>query len=81
LEKKVNLLHDYINQLKQAADAVPGTVKSKSYHLPSDMVCEEEWSGFDNVYQIHSPKVFMDSAIRDVCLKLFGGFVHSRLHR
>jgi hypothetical protein len=34
--------------------------------MPSDTVSPDEWSEFDNVYQVHCPKVFLNNAIRDV---------------
>jgi hypothetical protein len=40
--------------------------KEQTYYMPSDTVSADEWSCFDNVYQVHCPKIFMNNAIRDV---------------
>jgi hypothetical protein len=40
--------------------------KEQTYYMPSDTVSADEWSEFDNVYQVHSPRIFMNNAIRDV---------------
>jgi hypothetical protein len=66
--KMVALLEDYIAHLREADTASNnGDVQgSHSYHMPSDEVSPHEWAEFDNVYHIHCPKIFMDSAIRDV---------------
>jgi hypothetical protein len=48
--------------------------KQQTYYMPSDSVSADEWSEFDNVYQVHCPRIFMNNAIRDVgshlCLDL-----------
>ena len=33
----------------------------------SHVVSPEEWLEFENVYQIHCLKIYMDNAVRDVC--------------
>src|ERR1700729_1452059 len=40
--------------------------KQQTYYMPSDSVSADEWSEFDNVYQVHCPRIFMNNAIRDV---------------
>ena len=35
--------------------------------MPTNIVSSDEWAEFDNVYKIHCPIVFMDSAVRNVC--------------
>lgn len=65
MEKMVVLLTDYVTLLKQT-EAGSQPTKSHSYHIPADTLSEAEWAEFDNVYQIHCPKIFLDSAIRDV---------------
>ena len=65
----VSLLEDYIAVLKEVEirpDA-PHETAAHRYHIPSDIVSSEDWAEFDNVYQIHCPSIFMDSAVRDVC--------------
>lgn len=63
------LLEDYINYSEKvgAASGSADTSNDQNYYMPSDAVSAEEWAQFDNVYQIHCPKVFMTIAIRDVC--------------
>jgi hypothetical protein len=64
LEKKISLLEDYVTKVATRAS---DTNDSESYYMPSDAVSPDEWADFENVYQIHCPKIFMDAAIRDVC--------------
>jgi hypothetical protein len=80
-EKKIASLQKYIAQLKpvDVDNADPGTTKSQSYYMPTDSVSPDEWSEFENVYQIHCPKVFMDSAIRDVRRRVLPK-LHIRIH-
>jgi len=69
MNKMVSLLEDYIAVLKEVEirpDA-PHETAAHRYHIPSDIVSSEDWAEFDNVYQIHCPSIFMDSAVRDVC--------------
>ena len=66
----ISLLEGYVNNLRQvdmASQQTPGRNRNSSYYMPADMVSPEEWAGFDNVYQVHSPHIIMDNAIRDVC--------------
>jgi hypothetical protein len=68
MNKMVSLLEDYIAVLKEVEirpDA-PHETAAHRYHIPSDIVSSEDWAEFDNVYQIHCPSIFMDSAVRDV---------------
>lgn len=64
----VILLEDYV-KLLQETDQTPdrkNTIPTQSYLLPSYTVSPDEWAEFENVYQIHCPKIYMDNAIRDV---------------
>lgn len=66
----VSLLEDYVNVLKEVEISPESDFKdsaAQNYHMPSDIVSSDEWAEFDNVYQIHCPSIFMDSALRDVC--------------
>lgn len=61
LEKKIDLLSDYITHLREM-DTTSQTRDSDHdniYHMPSEQVSAEEWADFENVYQIHSPKLFL----------------------
>ncbi|KAG6831126.1 hypothetical protein H0H92_012551 [Tricholoma furcatifolium] len=73
LEKMISLLEDYVSHLRDldAGLCDHPTSPEKTYHLPSYTVSPDEWAEFENVYQIHCPKVFMDSAIRDVALQYY----------
>lgn len=72
------LLEDYIALLREN-ESTPNK-SSQSYHLPSDTVSPDEWAEFDHVYQIHCPKLFMDNAIRDVCLGFIPWYGYLRPH-
>ena len=63
------LLEEYITALRESEARLddPQTQDQYNYHMPTDIVSPDEWAEFDNVYQIHCPSVFMDSAVRDVC--------------
>ncbi|KAH0839883.1 hypothetical protein J3R83DRAFT_834 [Lanmaoa asiatica] len=76
LDKMIALLRDYTNHLK-AADQLPeGARKSnvESYYMPAEMVSANEWADFENVYQVHSPNLFMCNAVRDVSIILAQGY-------
>ena len=65
----ITLLEDYVKHLNEV-DVKSRTSFSNgtlSYYMPSDTVSPDEWADFDNVYQVHSPHVFIDNGIRDVC--------------
>jgi len=67
----VSLLEDYVTVLKEVEISPESHIRdsaAQNYHMPSDIVSSDEWAEFDNVYQIHCPSIFMDSALRDVCL-------------
>jgi len=68
LEKKISLLDDYITQLQEIdkSSHTHTTTGEQTYYMPSDTVSPDEWSEFDNVYQVHCPRIFMNNAIRDV---------------
>ena len=70
VKKMLALLEEYIAALRETGVRPddPQTKEPQSYHMPTDIVSPDEWAEFDNVYQIHCPSVFMDSAVRDVCL-------------
>lgn len=67
LNKKISLLGDYISHLEEVDVSTDAHAsKDQTYYMPSDTVSPDEWSEFDNVYQIHCPRIFMNNAIRDV---------------
>ncbi|KAF9247308.1 golgi-body localization protein domain-containing protein [Melanogaster broomeanus] len=66
LEKMALLLHDY-NQCPEGVRKSNG----ESYYMPAEMVSANEWSDFENVYQVHSPNLFMCNSVRDVLMKYY----------
>ncbi|KAF7331891.1 hypothetical protein MKEN_00069400 [Mycena kentingensis (nom. inval.)] len=73
MEKMLSLLQDYISLLQdtQNGSRTAGESGGHSYHIPADTLSEAEWAEFDNVYQIHCPKFFLDSAIRDIMMQYY----------
>ncbi|KAJ6539449.1 golgi-body localization protein domain-containing protein [Mycena capillaripes] len=73
MQKMLVLLEDYITLLQatEAGSRPTGNTDSHSYHIPADTLSEAEWAEFDNVYQIHCPKIFLDSAIRDIMMQYY----------
>lgn len=72
MDKMVTLLRDYINHLTEVDQCPEGARKSnaESYYMPAEMVSANEWADFENVYQVHSPNLFMCNAVRDVSFVL-----------
>lgn len=60
------LLNDYISLLRGTNTDPADPSHPQSYHISSNTVSPDEWAEFENVYQIHCPKLFIDSAVRDV---------------
>ncbi|KAJ6485160.1 golgi-body localization protein domain-containing protein [Mycena vitilis] len=73
MQKMLLLLKDYIALLQatEAGSRPSGDTAGHSYHIPADTLSEAEWAEFDNVYQIHCPKIFLDSAIRDIMMQYY----------
>lgn len=76
MDKMVSLLRDYTDHLKAVDQCPEGARKSnvESYYMPAEMVSANEWADFENVYQVHSPNLFMCNAVRDVSLVLLQGY-------
>ncbi|KAL0949429.1 hypothetical protein HGRIS_009489 [Hohenbuehelia grisea] len=66
-QKMINLLEEYIRHLHDA----PSSPEDEHYFFPSEQISSDEWAMFNNVYQIHSPKIFMSSAIRDIMIQYY----------
>lgn len=83
LDKMIALLRDYTNHLKAVDQSPEGARKSnvESYYMPADMVSANEWADFENVYQVHSPNLFMCSDVRDVSFILLHVVRPHHLHR
>lgn len=62
--KMIKLLEEYaavLNQAEEGAGPRPG-----SYYIATDTVPMSEWLGFENVYQVHCPRLFLNESVRDV---------------
>ena len=72
----VTILEEYIAVLKEVEIRPTLTQEqaARTYHMPAEIMSPDEWVEFDNVYQIHCPRIFMDSAIRDVRAVRFPSF-------
>ncbi|KAG9218974.1 hypothetical protein CCMSSC00406_0001384 [Pleurotus cornucopiae] len=66
-QRMIKLLEDYVNHLQEHNSSA----MDEAYLFPSDNATPEEWEMFDNVYQIHCPKIFLSSAIRDIMLQYY----------
>ncbi|KAF4601061.1 hypothetical protein EYR38_005710 [Pleurotus pulmonarius] len=66
-QRMIKLLEDYVNHLQEHNSSS----MDEAYLFPSDNATPEEWEMFDNVYQIHCPKIFLSSAIRDIMLQYY----------
>lgn len=63
----MSLLEDYVTLLQAEARSEETTREAtRSYLMPSHTVSPDEWAAFENVYQIHCPKIYMDNTVRDV---------------
>ncbi len=61
----ISLLETYIQKLEEESRTVPSN-EPQSYYMPSDSVSSKDWAEFDNVYQVHCPKLYLDNIVRDV---------------
>ncbi|KAG2152335.1 golgi-body localization protein domain-containing protein [Suillus cothurnatus] len=73
LHKMTALLQDYVNHLRMTEIPHTGSRSSniENYYMPSETVEADEWAEFENVYQLHAPKVFMNDSIRDIMLQYY----------
>ncbi|KAG1892357.1 golgi-body localization protein domain-containing protein, partial [Suillus subluteus] len=73
LHRMIALLQDYVNHLRMTEIPHTGSRSSniENYYMPSETVEADEWAEFENVYQLHAPKVFMNDSIRDVMLQYY----------
>ncbi|KAI0702885.1 golgi-body localization protein domain-containing protein [Cytidiella melzeri] len=72
-EHMITLLQNYVKHLREVELASQTTPRTGplNYYMPSDSVSPEEWAEFDNVYQIHCPRIYMDNIIRDIMLQYY----------
>lgn len=62
----IPLIQRYINHLLDTDAGQSNDTSSYNYSMPADSVSADEWAEFDNVFQVHCPKLFVDIAVRDV---------------
>ncbi|KAK2466286.1 hypothetical protein APHAL10511_001928 [Amanita phalloides] len=68
LRRMIALLREYISLI----DASCVTLDNhQNYLLPSESVSPNEWAEFDNVYQVHSPTLYLDAPIRDILMRYY----------
>ncbi|KAK7060550.1 Protein SABRE [Paramarasmius palmivorus] len=70
-QRKIGLLEQYIEVLEKAETRPTSLNSASDYQMPADSVSPDEWAEFDNVYQIHCPKLFLDSAVRDIMMQYY----------
>ena len=65
----IKLLEEYAAVLSEGQDA-EGTTGSRprNYYIATDTVPVSEWLGFEHVYQVHCPRLFLNESVRDVSL-------------
>ncbi|KZT12507.1 uncharacterized protein LAESUDRAFT_638973 [Laetiporus sulphureus 93-53] len=73
LRKKIKLLNNYVSHLHKEDSAANASTSHgiRSYDMPTDAVSADEWAEFDNVYQVHSPQVFLDHVVRDIMMQYY----------
>ncbi|KAG1752693.1 golgi-body localization protein domain-containing protein [Suillus paluster] len=73
LHRMMALLQDYVNHLRmtEIPHTGPRSSNIENYYMPSETVAADEWAEFENVYQVHAPKVFMNNSIRDIMLQYY----------
>lgn len=63
----INLLEEYAAVLRENQAAEEGAeTRSGNYYIATDTVPVSEWLGFENVYQVHCPRLFLNESVRDV---------------
>ncbi|KAF8826840.1 hypothetical protein HHX47_DHR5000618 [Lentinula edodes] len=70
-QKMIPLLQRYVNHLLDTEDGQTQDATPYNYSMPADSVSADEWAEFDNVFQIHCPKLFVDSAVRDIMMQYY----------
>ncbi|THH02741.1 hypothetical protein EW026_g149 [Hermanssonia centrifuga] len=66
----ISLLETYIQKLEEESRTVPSN-EPQSYYMPSDSVSSKDWAEFDNVYQVHCPKLYLDNIVRDIMMQYY----------
>lgn len=65
--KMIKLLEEYEAVLSesQTAEERAGS-HSGNFYIEADTVPVSEWLGFENVYQVHCPRLFLNESVRNV---------------
>lgn len=82
LEKSISLLNEYIAQLdrvhdqqeeqQRQANATRPSYNYRSFYMTADDTANShQWAEFENVYQIHNPRIIFSNTTRDVCAFAF----------
>jgi hypothetical protein len=65
--KMIGLLEEYAAMLNENQPAEKGTEsRTGTYYIATDTIPVSEWLGFENVYQVHCPRLFLNESVRDV---------------
>ncbi|KZW03765.1 hypothetical protein EXIGLDRAFT_635040 [Exidia glandulosa HHB12029] len=67
LDKKIELLQEYIEQLNLDSPDATGQV----YYVAADSVDSSAWAEFGNVYHVHSPNIFVNNSNRNLLLTYY----------
>ncbi|KAF8639713.1 hypothetical protein AX17_000975 [Amanita inopinata Kibby_2008] len=70
LDRMITLLQEYISLLP-ASYTSPDASHPQNYLMPSETISSSEWAEFDNVYQVHCPKLYLDAPIRDILMRYY----------
>jgi len=62
--KMIKLLEEYAAVLSGSQEGTGS--RSGGYYIATDTVPVSEWLGFENVYQVHCPRLFLNESVRDV---------------
>ena len=62
----IKLLEEYAAVLNENHSEKSTESPSGSYYIATDTVPMSEWLGFENVYQVHCPRLFLNESVRDV---------------
>lgn len=63
----IKLLEEYaavLNENQAAGESMESP--TGNYYIATDTVPMSEWRGFENVYQVHCPRLFLNESVRDV---------------
>lgn len=75
----ISLLEQYLQGSSEETrasdtDRSDGYWKNEKFYLASDILHPMDWQQFDNIYEMHCPKVFIRNFTRDVSAGSFTSF-------